>query len=299
MEREASPWGLESRDVQSPDEMGSPEGSLKGEGGTAPPKNVHGEREKVVYGRESGLGAWTLRTWGLGVRIGSPGSDERRWGFQHLLKGQRSCVGSRERFAATKSSNDLPGSHKMWVFCNSLILQATPVRMRKRKFLSKKAVGTMKLKRYLLGLNPKALGLSHKAQSLNPKVPGLSLKAQGLSPKALGLCPQVLSLHPEALNRILRARSLNPRALGMNPKALAMIPRALGTNPGALGMNLKVLDMNPRAQNLSLKAPGMNPRVRGMNPRTLKMNLRIPSSKPKALNLKLRVPNSREVLRCF
>ncbi|ELK10965.1 Zinc finger protein 768 [Pteropus alecto] len=51
MEREASPWGLEPRDVQSPDEIGSPEGSLKGEGGSAPPRIVSGS------GKE-GSGPW-------------------------------------------------------------------------------------------------------------------------------------------------------------------------------------------------------------------------------------------------
>lgn len=40
MEREASSWGLEPGDVHSPDAMGSPEGSLKGEGRTAPPRSV-------------------------------------------------------------------------------------------------------------------------------------------------------------------------------------------------------------------------------------------------------------------
>lgn len=59
--------------------------------------------------------------------------------------------------------------------------------MRKRKFLSKKALGTMRWKRYLLGLNPRALGLGYKAQSLNPKAPGLSLRVQVLSPEALVL----------------------------------------------------------------------------------------------------------------
>lgn len=40
MEREASSWGLESGDVHGPDAVGSPEGSLKGEGRTAPLRSV-------------------------------------------------------------------------------------------------------------------------------------------------------------------------------------------------------------------------------------------------------------------
>lgn len=204
-----------------------------------------------------------------------------------------------EKFGTINGTNDLPDPDSIWIFCNSLILQATQVRMKKGKFLNKKAMGTMKLKKYLLGLNPKAQDLSHKAQNLNPRAPGLSLKAQGLNPEALGLCPQALSLHPEVLNQILRARSLNPRVLGMSPKALAMIPRALATNLGVLGMNPKALDMVQRALNLNLKAQGVNPRVPGMNRRTLEMKFGILSSKPIALNLKLKVPNSRKVQRCF
>lgn len=137
--------------------------------------------------------------------------------------------------------------HTIWVFCNSLILQATCVRMRKRKFLSKKALGTMRSKRYLLGLNPRALGLSHKAQSLNPRAPGL--KAQVLSPQALGLCPQAPNLHPEPLIQILRALSLNHKAL------LGMSPKALGVNPGALGMSPGAPSSKPKAPNLKLKLP--------------------------------------------
>lgn len=49
MEREASPWALEPRDVQSPDAMGSPEGSPKGEGGNA--LRGAGERGAAVVGR--------------------------------------------------------------------------------------------------------------------------------------------------------------------------------------------------------------------------------------------------------
>lgn len=162
----------------------------------------------------------------------------------------------------------------------------------KGQFLSKKTVGTMKLKKYLLGSNP-------KAQSLSPRAPGLSLKAQGLSPEALGLCLQALSLHPEVLNQILRAPGLNPRVLGMSHKALAMIPRVQAMYPGALGMNPKALDMVRRAPNLNLKAPGMNPRVPGMHRRTLEMKLGTLSSKPIAPNLKLKVPNSRKVQTCF
>lgn len=50
MEQEASQWGLEPRDVQSLDELG-PEGSLKGEGGSAPPRSV------------SGIGRWGGGPW--------------------------------------------------------------------------------------------------------------------------------------------------------------------------------------------------------------------------------------------
>lgn len=124
-----------------------------------------------------------------------------------------------EKFGTINGPNDLPDPHSIWIFCNSLIPQATHVRMKKGTFLSKKAMGTMKLKKYLLGLNPKAQSLSHKAQNLNPRAPGLNLKAQGLNPEALDLCPQALSLHPEVLNQILRARSLNPRVLSMSPRS--------------------------------------------------------------------------------
>lgn len=51
MEREASSWGLESRDVHSPNAVGSPEGSLKGEGRTAPLRSVP-ENWAVACGRE-------------------------------------------------------------------------------------------------------------------------------------------------------------------------------------------------------------------------------------------------------
>lgn len=274
MEREASPWGLEPRDVQSPDEVG-PEGSLEGEGGSAPPRSVPGRGEGAVVrgrGREwGGLDTWDLGRWGRGP--GVLGLLWGRWEFQHLHEGQRPCLRSGERLVQLINGGTQRPSrlHTIWVFCNSLILQATCVRMRKRKFLSKKALGTMRWKRYLLGWNPRALGLSHKAQSLNPRAPGLSLKAQVLSPEALGLCPRAPNLHPEPLIQILRAPSLNHKAWGMSPGALAM-------NPGALGMNLK--------------ARGMSLRALGTNPRTL-------SSKPKALNLKLQVPNSRKVQRCF
>lgn len=162
----------------------------------------------------------------------------------------------------------------------------------KGQFLSKKTVGTMKLKKYLLGSNPKAQSLNPKAQSLSPRAPGLSLKAQGLNPEALGLCPQALSLHPEVLNQILRAPSLNPRVLGMSHKALAVIPRVQGMYLGALGMNPKALDMVRRALDT-------NPRVPGMHRRTLEMKLGTLSSKPIAPNLKLKVPNSRKVQTCF
>lgn len=50
MEQEASQWGLEPQDVQSLDEMG-PEGSLKGEGGSAPLRSV------------SGIGRWGCDLW--------------------------------------------------------------------------------------------------------------------------------------------------------------------------------------------------------------------------------------------
>lgn len=48
MEREASTWGLESGDVHSPVAVGSPEGSLKGEGRTGPLRSVP----------ENGCGLW-------------------------------------------------------------------------------------------------------------------------------------------------------------------------------------------------------------------------------------------------
>ena len=68
MEREASPWGLEPQDVQSRDEMGSPEGSLKGEGESAPPRSVPGSgRGGCREGkRAGGLDTWDLEEAGGG-----------------------------------------------------------------------------------------------------------------------------------------------------------------------------------------------------------------------------------------
>ena len=91
MEREASPWGLEPRDMQSPDEMGSPEGSLKGEGGSAPPRSVPGSGRGGCSGWEGkkagGLDTWDLEEAGSGP--GGLGLLRGRWEFQHLPKGQR------------------------------------------------------------------------------------------------------------------------------------------------------------------------------------------------------------------
>lgn len=66
MEREASTWGLETGDVHSPDETGSPNGSLKGEGRTAPFRSVPGNRA-VACGRKIRPEAQTL---GSGVEGG-------------------------------------------------------------------------------------------------------------------------------------------------------------------------------------------------------------------------------------
>lgn len=74
MEREASPWGLEPWDVQSPDEVG-PEGSLKGEGGSAPPRSVPGSG-RGGCGPWVGKGMGDLDTWDLeevGAGTGCPG----------------------------------------------------------------------------------------------------------------------------------------------------------------------------------------------------------------------------------
>lgn len=78
MEREASPWCLEPRDVQSPDEIGSPEGSLKGEGGSAPPRGVP-QSGRGDCGPWEGKRARDLDTWDLEeARAGSrcPGFAE-------------------------------------------------------------------------------------------------------------------------------------------------------------------------------------------------------------------------------
>lgn len=89
MEREASPWGVEPRDVQSPDEIGSPEGSLKGERGSAPPRTV------PESGRE-GCGPWerkragALDIWDLeeaAVGTGCPGFTEREVGISAPARG--------------------------------------------------------------------------------------------------------------------------------------------------------------------------------------------------------------------
>ena len=89
MEREASPWGLEPRDVQSPDEMGSPEGSLKGEGGSAPPRGVTGSGRGGCSGwdgkRAGGLDTWDLEEAGAGT--GCPGFAEGEVGISALARG--------------------------------------------------------------------------------------------------------------------------------------------------------------------------------------------------------------------
>lgn len=84
MEREASSWGLEPGDVHGPDGMGSPEGSLKGEGRTAPPRSVPGNRA-VACGRKARLEVQTL---GSGVGGGawvSPVFGEEVVNFSTLI----------------------------------------------------------------------------------------------------------------------------------------------------------------------------------------------------------------------
>lgn len=253
-------------------------GGAAGRGGAQPAREAQGQDVRPwgpgLGGRVSraALTGRAARAWVSGHSGRVAGSfrhrhRRRRTGSQRGWNGRRRSGASNPGMCKVLTKWGPKGPSK-----------ATCMRMRKRKFLSKKALGTMRSKRYPLGLNLRALGLSHKAQSLNPKAPGLSLKAQVSSPEFLGLCPQALNLHPEPLNQILRALSLNHKALGMSPKALGMNPGALDMNPGALDMNLG--------------APSMSPRAQGMNPRTL-------SSKPKALNLKLKVPNFRKVQRCF
>lgn len=85
MEREASPWGLEPGDVQSPDEVGSPEGSLKGEGGSAFPRSVPGSGSgrggcgPSGAGERGGLDTWRWEEAGAGT--GRPGSAEGEVGI--------------------------------------------------------------------------------------------------------------------------------------------------------------------------------------------------------------------------
>lgn len=84
MEREASPWGLEPGDVQSPDELGSPEGSLKGEGGSASPRSVPGGgRGSCGPWEGKGAGVGGLDTWDLeaGAGTGRPRSAEGEVGI--------------------------------------------------------------------------------------------------------------------------------------------------------------------------------------------------------------------------
>lgn len=87
MEREASPWGLEPQDVQSSDEMRSPEGSLRGEEG-APVRGVdlRAGEGTVAPGRERGPGAGTPGTRRRGRRgLGCPGSAEGGVGISALV----------------------------------------------------------------------------------------------------------------------------------------------------------------------------------------------------------------------
>lgn len=94
MEREASPWGLEPRDMQSPDEMGSPEGSLKGEGGSAPPRSVPGSGRGGCGGWEGkkagGLDTWDLEEAGLGTWW--PGFAEGEVGISALAQGPATLI---------------------------------------------------------------------------------------------------------------------------------------------------------------------------------------------------------------
>lgn len=83
MEREASPWGLAPGDVQSPDELGSPEASLKGEGGSAFPRSVPGSG-RGGCGPWEGKRAGGLDTWDLeeaGAGTGRPVSAEGEVGI--------------------------------------------------------------------------------------------------------------------------------------------------------------------------------------------------------------------------
>lgn len=71
MEREASSWGLESGDVHGPDAVGSPEGSLKGEGRTAPLRSVSADGSGPW--EENKAGIWNTWKWGGGWRLSVPG----------------------------------------------------------------------------------------------------------------------------------------------------------------------------------------------------------------------------------
>lgn len=87
MEREASPWGVEPRDVQSPDEIGSPEESLKGEGGSAPPRIVP-ESVRGGCGPWEGKRVGDLDTWDLeGAGTRCPGFAEGEVGISAPARG--------------------------------------------------------------------------------------------------------------------------------------------------------------------------------------------------------------------
>uniref|UniRef100_A0A8C6ABS5 Uncharacterized protein n=1 Tax=Marmota marmota marmota TaxID=9994 RepID=A0A8C6ABS5_MARMA len=73
MEREASPWGLEPRDVQSPDEMGSPEGSLKGNSS---------ENEEEEISQHEGSGDYEVEEIPFGLEPQSPGFEPQSPEFE-------------------------------------------------------------------------------------------------------------------------------------------------------------------------------------------------------------------------
>nr|BAC38039.1 unnamed protein product [Mus musculus] len=66
MEREASSWGLESRDVHSPNAVGSPEGSLKDPAG-----NTSENEEGEIFKRE-GNGDYEVEKIPFGLEPQSP-----------------------------------------------------------------------------------------------------------------------------------------------------------------------------------------------------------------------------------
>lgn len=107
MEREASSWGLEPGDVHSPDETGSPEGSLKGEGRTAPPECTR--KQGCSLWEENKAGSTDTWEWGWGRRLGVPGLCRGGGKFQHLDLGPATLLGvwGREVYGSN-GPNDLP-----------------------------------------------------------------------------------------------------------------------------------------------------------------------------------------------